>query len=121
MEVHGGAEIHLQPGEDHTPEQMGAQGRLQPHGKPVLEQGPGRTCDPMERSPGWSRFAGRTCDPMGNQGWSSLFLKDCTSLERTHTGPVHEELQPVGRTHAGEIHGGLSPMGETPCWSRGRV
>ena len=28
MEVHGGADIHLQPMEDPTPEQMGAQRRL---------------------------------------------------------------------------------------------
>ena len=28
MEVHGGAEIHLQPVEDPTPEQVGAQRRL---------------------------------------------------------------------------------------------
>ncbi|GAB0180407.1 tRNA:m(4)X modification enzyme TRM13 [Grus japonensis] len=48
-EVHGGADIHLQPVEDTTPEQMDAQRRLCPCGKPALEQAPGKTCGPMER------------------------------------------------------------------------
>jgi len=62
MEVHGGADLHLQPGEDPTTEQVEV-----PCGKLQL----------MERSPHWSRFAGRTCDPTGDPRWSSLFLKDC--------------------------------------------
>ncbi|OPJ68736.1 hypothetical protein AV530_012827 [Patagioenas fasciata monilis] len=49
MEVHSGAEIHLQPMEDPMPEQVGAHRRLGPHGKPVLEQAPVRTCSLMER------------------------------------------------------------------------
>lgn len=51
MEIHGGAEIHLQPTEEPTLEyvDVAAQRWLQPHGKSTLEQGPGRTCGPMER------------------------------------------------------------------------
>ncbi|OPJ73654.1 hypothetical protein AV530_005964 [Patagioenas fasciata monilis] len=61
IEVHGGAEIHLQLVEDPC------QSRWVPEGG----------CDPME-NPHWSRFAGRTCDPMGEAGWNRLFLKGCT-------------------------------------------
>jgi len=34
MEVHGGADLHLQPMEDPTPEQVDAQRRLDPMGSP---------------------------------------------------------------------------------------
>lgn len=43
------------------------------------------------------------------------------TVEGTHTGAVHEELQPLGRTHVGEDCGGLFPAGVTPCWSKGRM
>ncbi|GAB0185470.1 zinc finger and BTB domain-containing protein 5 [Grus japonensis] len=85
MEDDGGADIHLQPVEDPTPEQVDIQRRLRLHGKPVLEQAPGRTCG--ERSPHWSRFAGRTCDLMDPR-WSSLFLKVCTPWK----GPTLEQF-----------------------------
>ena len=49
MEVHGGADVHLQPGEDPMPEQGDARRRLWPRGKPTLEQDPGRSCGPVER------------------------------------------------------------------------
>jgi len=42
------------------------------------------TCE--ERSPLWSRFAGRTCDPMWDPRQSSLCLKDCSPVGRTHAG-----------------------------------
>jgi len=63
MEVHGGADPHLQPRED-----------------PMLEQEDASKggCDPVG-SPHWSRFAGRAYDPMGDPRWSSLFLKDFTN------------------------------------------
>ncbi|KAJ7396462.1 protein pxr1-like [Pitangus sulphuratus] len=48
MEVHRGAEIHLQPVEDSMPEQGDAQTRLWPCGKPMLEPALGRICGPME-------------------------------------------------------------------------
>ncbi|KAK4828553.1 hypothetical protein QYF61_027522 [Mycteria americana] len=56
-------------------------------------------CDPVERSPHWSRLlagpvdpgreesSGRTCDPVGDPCWSSLFLKDCTPWK----GPMLEQ------------------------------
>ena len=37
-EAHGGADSHLQPTEDPTPEQVDAQRRLWLHGEPTLEQ-----------------------------------------------------------------------------------
>jgi len=49
MEVHSGANIHLQPVEDPTPEQADAQRRLGPLGEPMLNQAPGRTCGPVQR------------------------------------------------------------------------
>ena len=49
MEVHGGADIYLQSMEDPTLEQVDAQRRLWPRGKPALEQAAGRTCGPVER------------------------------------------------------------------------
>jgi len=50
MEVHGGADIHLQPMQEPTPEQVDVPcWRLSPHGDPALEQAPGRTCGPIER------------------------------------------------------------------------
>ncbi|KAJ7416343.1 protein pxr1-like [Pitangus sulphuratus] len=85
-EVHGGADIHLQPLEEPTPKQVGAQSRQQPCGKLMLEQVPGRTCGTVatggERSSHRSRFAGRICDPMGDPQWSSLLLKDCAPWKR---------------------------------------
>ena len=74
-------------------------------GKPVLEQAPGGTCDPMER--GAQAGAGLLAGPMTPRG--------------THAGAVGEELQPVGRTNVGEVRGGLTPVGRTPHWSKGRV
>lgn len=41
-------------------------------------------------------------------------------VERTHTGALCEELQPVGRNHIGEGFEGLSHLDVNPCWSRGR-
>ncbi|GAB0203908.1 zinc finger and BTB domain-containing protein 5 [Grus japonensis] len=79
MEIHGGADIHLQPVEDPTLEQLEVlEGGCDLVGSPCwskLLAGP-VACG--ERSPRWSRFAGRTCDPVGDPRWSSLFLKGCT-------------------------------------------
>jgi len=63
--------VPLQPMEDLMPEQVDAQWRLSPHGEPVLEQAPGRTCDPT-----------------GDPHWSSLFLKDCTLWEASTLGSL---------------------------------
>ncbi|GAB0182007.1 hypothetical protein GRJ2_000666000 [Grus japonensis] len=72
MEVHGEADIHLQPVENPTLEQV---------------EVPREGCDSVG-SPCWSRFAGRTCDPMGDPRWSSLFLKDYSPLK----GPMLEQF-----------------------------
>jgi len=48
MDVHSGADIHLQPTEDAIPEQVDAQRKLWPHGRPAMKQAPGRTCRPVE-------------------------------------------------------------------------
>ncbi|GAB0208359.1 AN1-type zinc finger protein 5-like [Grus japonensis] len=90
MEVNGGADIHLQPVEDPTLEQVDApKGGCDPHGKLALEQAPGRTCGPMERGAhaGAGLLAGLVT-PWGTQHWSSLFLKDCTLWK----GPTLEQF-----------------------------
>ena len=50
MEVHGGADIHLQPMEG-TPcwSRWMPEGSCDPMGSPTLEQASGRTCGPVER------------------------------------------------------------------------
>ncbi|OPJ67040.1 hypothetical protein AV530_016964 [Patagioenas fasciata monilis] len=89
MEVHGGADTHLQSLKDPIPEHIAP---------------PEKGCDIMEslywsslmadlwthgdRSPYWSRFACRTCDPMGDPHCRSLFLEDETLSKR----PVLEHL-----------------------------
>ncbi|PKU38096.1 ubx domain-containing protein 4 [Limosa lapponica baueri] len=102
MEVHGGADINLQPVEDPTPEQVD-----------VPEGG----CDPMG-SPRWSRFAGRISDPMLGSTTEQSVPEGLHPMERTHTGAVCEELQPVGGTKIGEVCGDVYPVGRTPHWSR---
>jgi len=82
-EVHGEAEIHLQPVEDLMPNKVvtsreahageGSWQDLRTNGK---------------SSPSWSRFAGRSCGPAGDMCWSSLFLKDCTPWE----GPMLKQF-----------------------------
>ena len=90
MEVHGGADIHLQPMEDPTPEQADVpEGGCSPVGSPCWSRLLAGPADPWrERSPRWSRFAGRTGGPVGDPRWSSLFLKDCTLWK----GPALEEF-----------------------------
>jgi len=50
MEVHGGADLHLQPVEG-TPRQRRwmPEGSCDSVGRPALEQAPARTCGPVER------------------------------------------------------------------------
>jgi len=93
MEVHGGADRHLQPVEGTPRRSRGMpEGSCDPVGSPMLEQAPARNCG--ERSPGWSRFADRTCDPMGDLWWSSLFLKDCTPWEGPTLGQFVKSCGP---------------------------
>ena len=79
-----------------------ARRRLWPCGKAMLEQAPGRACDPVER---------------GAHGGAGLLAGAVTRP----AGAVCEELQPVGRPHVGGVRGGLSPVGGSPRWSRGRA
>ncbi|GAB0188839.1 hypothetical protein GRJ2_001349200 [Grus japonensis] len=67
------------------------------HGKPMLEQVPGRTCGPVERGAhARAGFAGRTCDPVGDPTLEQFapeglhpveetmleqFVKDCSPWE----------------------------------------
>ncbi|GAB0178150.1 hypothetical protein GRJ2_000280300 [Grus japonensis] len=78
MEDDGGADIHLQPMEDPTPEQVDPKEAVTPW---EAHAGGGSWQDLWargERSPHWSRFAGRTYDPVGDPRRSSLLLKVCT-------------------------------------------
>ncbi|PKU39849.1 rna-directed dna polymerase from mobile element jockey-like [Limosa lapponica baueri] len=85
VEVHGGADIHLQPMKNPTLEQVDDQRRLRPHGKPMLEQASGRTCGPLERG----AHAGVGLLAVLVTPWrSSLFLKDCTQWK----GPMLEQF-----------------------------
>lgn len=75
MEVHGGAETHVQPVENPVPEQVDV-----PKGGCVESLSwsrlPGRIHG--ERSLCWSRSGGRTCDPARDTLWNNLFLKGFT-------------------------------------------
>ena len=72
MEVHCGADLHLQPMEHPTMEKMDAERRLWTWGKFMLEQAPARTCGPVER-------AAHT---------GAGFLAGLVSSQGTHTGAV---------------------------------
>jgi len=80
LEVHGGADIHLQPMEG-TPRRsrgMCLKDALTLWGACA---GAGSCQDLWThglRSPGQSRFAGGICDPVGDPHWNSVFLKDCS-------------------------------------------
>jgi len=82
MEVHAGADLHLQPMEG-TPRRSRwmPEGGCDPVGSPVLEQAPARTGGPVERGAHTGAGLLRACDPMGDPCWSSLFLKDCSLWE----------------------------------------
>ncbi|PKU29546.1 neurexin-3-hypothetical protein [Limosa lapponica baueri] len=89
MQVNSGADIHLQPMEDPTPEQVDVpKGGCDLIKDPMLEQAPGRNCGLMERGPRWSRFADMTSDPTGDPCWSSFFMKGCTPWK----GPMLEQF-----------------------------
>jgi len=79
MEAHGGAETHLQPGEDPTPEQGM----------------PGGGSDLME-SPCWSRLlAGLVTLWRTHAG---AVPEGLHPVGRTHAGEVHGELSPMRGT-----------------------
>lgn len=68
-------------------EQVGAQRKLSPHSKPILQYGSVRTCGPatLEKS----------------------IPEGVYPMAGTPSGVVHEELQYVGRTHVEEVCGEL--------------
>ena len=95
MEVHGGADIHLQPME-HTGACRCLTQAVSPRRAHAGADSGQDLWTHGERSPHWSRFTGRTCDPMGDPHWSSLFLKDCTPCKGPTLGQsVPEGLHPV--------------------------
>ncbi|KAK4810960.1 hypothetical protein QYF61_014432 [Mycteria americana] len=103
MEVHGGADIHLQSMEDPMPEQVDA---------------PKGGCDPVE-SLCWSRLLAEPVNPrreetMLEQGcWQDLWPHGGPTLEQS----IPEGLHPMERAHAGAVHGRLSPEQAIPkCW-----
>ncbi|TRZ16712.1 hypothetical protein HGM15179_010402 [Zosterops borbonicus] len=119
MQIHGRAEIHLQPIEEPMPEQVDAQRKL--CGKPTVEQAPCKTCGIMKK--GAKTGAGSLAGPVTPQGTHARAAcsKGLFPVGESYAGTVHEELQPVGRTHVGEVCEKLSHMGRTSCWSERRV
>ena len=78
MEVHGGADIHLQPMEGPTLEQVDAWRKVWPHGDPMLEQ----VC--------WQDLW-----PHSRPTLEQSVPEGLNPIERTHAGAVHEELKPM--------------------------
>lgn len=88
MEVNSGASIQVQLMKELTPEQVDAQRRLWTHEKPVLEQVPGRTYDPVRR---WSHAG------------AGLLAALMTLWELTLDQSVSEGLHPVERAYTGVV------------------
>ncbi|KAK4828522.1 hypothetical protein QYF61_026944 [Mycteria americana] len=122
MEVNGGADIHVQPMEDPTVEQVDApKGGCELMGSLYWSKLLADLWAHGERSLCWSRFAGRTCDPMEDPRWSSSWrtvscgrdsmLEQGKSLTRgviewlwwvpgVQPGSTHHTLHSaLGRTH----------------------
>ncbi|KAK4827851.1 hypothetical protein QYF61_022001 [Mycteria americana] len=110
MEVHSRADIHLQPVEDPTLQQVDmSQGKLQPMEDPMQKQAPGRSCSLWRRVHAGASFLA------GPVAWERPTLEQSISeglhpMERTHTGAVLQELQPIERTHVGEVLEELQPI-----------
>ncbi|OPJ66508.1 hypothetical protein AV530_016553 [Patagioenas fasciata monilis] len=79
MEVHGGADIHLQPMEDPTLEQVDMpKGGCDPVASSCWNRPLEGPVEWWKEEPTQEQVPGRACDLMGDPHWSSLFLKDCT-------------------------------------------
>jgi len=121
MEVHDGADIHLQLMEG-TPcrSRWMPEGSCDPMGSPVLEQASARTCRPVEGGAhtraglleGLVTLWGPTLEQPVPEGRHSM--------EETYAGAVQEEQQPMGRTHIGEVFGEPSPVRGTFTLEQGR-
>jgi len=89
MELHSGADIHLQPMEDPMLEQMDApKGGCDPVGNPCWSRLLPGPVDPWREEPTLEQVCCQDLLYVGDQRWSSLFLKDCTLWE----GPTLEQF-----------------------------
>ena len=95
MEVHGGADIHLQPMEDPTLEQVDV---------------PEGSCDPME-SPCWSRLLSAAVAPWrGAHAGAGLLAGPVTPWEGPHTGAEEEhEEEGAAETTCDELTASPAP------------
>ncbi|RMC20259.1 hypothetical protein DUI87_01105 [Hirundo rustica rustica] len=78
-EDHGEADVPLQPMEVNG-EAGGCLKVYVTHWKPMMEQAPGRNCDPVEGT------------------YGGAVNEELYPVGRTHIGKVHRELLPIGRT-----------------------
>jgi len=83
MDVHGGADIHLQPMEGTScRSRWMPEGSCDPMGSPALWQAPARTCGSVEgRAHSGAGLLAGLVTLWGDPRWSSLFLKDGTLWE----------------------------------------
>ncbi|RMC12860.1 hypothetical protein DUI87_10385 [Hirundo rustica rustica] len=79
--------------QDYSMEQVDAQRSLWPHGKPMLEQTPDRTCGFMER---------------GHHAGAGL-LSELVTPQGTQAGAIPEGLKPVEWTCSGVLVKNCSP------------
>jgi len=102
MEVHGGADLHVQPGERPHARAGGCPKEAVTLWGTHAQAG---SCQDLwtrgERSPRRSRFASRTCDPAGDPRCSSLFLKSCSLWEGLMLDKFMEYCLPREGPHAG--------------------
>ncbi|GAB0206221.1 hypothetical protein GRJ2_003087700 [Grus japonensis] len=83
MEVNGGADIHLKPVEDPTPEQVDM---------------PRRKLQPMKKSPSMQeQVFWQDLWPMGDPRWSNLFLMDCTPWKGSMLEQFLKNCSPLER------------------------
>lgn len=77
------------------------------------------TCNP------WSIHAGAGSQgklwPVQNPCWTCQFFKVLHPMDRTHSGTVLQELQPMGRANVGDVCRGLDLVGGKPCQSMGKL
>ncbi|KAM9280020.1 transcription initiation factor IIB isoform 2-T3 [Cariama cristata] len=110
VEDYIGADPHLQPGEDPTPEQGDAPRRLGPCGKPALEQAAGRSCGPTERGAQagagllaglvtpWGTQAGAICaGRAAPRGRDSHWSRSCRTAARGKDSPWRSPWRTVCR------------------------
>lgn len=92
-----------------------SKGSFDPHGKPVMQQTPGRK---RGAGPGAGLLSGLVTLRLPTL--EQPVPKGLHTVAWTHTG-AQEDLQSMGRAHVGEFCGELPSMGWTSLWSTGRV